>query len=118
MIQYVDPVPPVRKLLDALMEERVYGNQFPQNVGLPAVLVRNTGGNGYTRIQLWVRANDDIQAMNILIRAMNLLERNAASIRGLSVLWAERESVPIPDRADDTGKPEAWCYVRLEHLEA
>lgn len=118
MIDYVDPVPPVRRLLDSLMDERVYGDLFPTDVKLPAVLVRNTGGNGYTRIQLWVRASDDIQAMGILIRAMNLLERYAASISGLRVLWAEKESNPIPDRDADTGIPEAWCYMRLEHIEA
>lgn len=118
MIDYVDPIPPVRRLLDSYMEERVYGNQFPSSPVLPAVLVRNTGGNDYTRIQLLVRADDDIQAMSILIKAMNTLERYTAHITGIRVIWIEKESNPLPDRDEDTGKPEAWAYMRMEHLEA
>lgn len=118
MIEYKDPVPPVRSLLDALMDERVYGNTFPTSPVLPALLVRNAGGNEYTRIQLLARANDDITAMQVLIRAMNLFEANGQAVQGLRVLWVEKESNPIPDRDDDTGKFEAWCYMRMEHLEA
>lgn len=118
MIDYVDPIPPVRKLLDDLMDERVYGNTFPTSVSLPAILVRNAGGIDYTRVQLLARANDDIQAMKSLISAMNLLERNASSIINLRGVWVERESNPLPDKDPDTGKPEAWCYMRMDHLEA
>jgi hypothetical protein len=33
------------------------------------------------------------------------------------VIWASRESNPIPDVDTDTQKPEVWCYIALEHLE-
>lgn len=118
MISYVDPIPAVRKLLDLLMDEKVYGNSFPSNVPLPAVLVRAVGGVGYTRLQLLVRANDDIAAMQTLIRAMNLLEQHAASIAGLRGVWINREANPIGSVDEDTGKPEAWTFLRMEHLEA
>lgn len=117
MIDYVDPIPPVRKFLSTFMSERVYGNIFPSTTTLPAVLVRNMGGTDYTRLQLLVRATDDIAAMQTLIRAMNFLERNGSAISGLRVLWIERETAPISSVDQDSNKPEAWAYVRLEHLE-
>jgi len=117
MISYVDPIPPVRRLLVGMLTEKVYGNTFPLNVALPAVLVRSVGGLGYTRLQLLVRANDDITAMQTLIRAMNVILQDAALIE-LEGVWAERESNPISSTDEDTGKPEAWCYIRLEHIEA
>jgi hypothetical protein len=118
MISYVDPIPPVRRLLDEMMDERVYGNKIPSTGTLPAVLVRSVGGTDYTRLQVLARANDDIQAMGVLIRAMNILEQNASFIRGLRVSWIEAETNPIHAEDEDTGKPEAWCYMRMEHLEA
>lgn len=116
-LEYVDPIPPVRKMLVGMMSEKIYGNTFPSNVVLPAVLIRNVGGTDYNRLQLLVRANDDITAMQTLIRAMNLIINNASDI-ALRGAWAEKEINPISATDEDTGKPEAWCYVRLEHLEA
>lgn len=121
MIEYVDVIPPVRKLLSSLMGDiKVYGNTWPTNINtiLPGVLVRTTGGNDYTRIQLVARANDDITATQVVIKAMNLLERNAAYITGLRGVWIEREANPVSTPDADTGKPEAWCFMRMEHLEA
>ncbi|MEN3781492.1 hypothetical protein [Priestia megaterium] len=117
MIDYLDPIPPVRKFIDDLLPERVFGNTFPSTVALPAVLVRNMGGTDYTRLQLLVRANDDITAMQTLIRAMNSLERYGSNIKGLRVLWIERETAPISATDEDTNKPEAWCYMRVETLQ-
>lgn len=121
MIEYVDVIPPVRKLLSSLMGEvKVYGNTWPTNINnvLPGVLVRTTGGNDYTRIQLVARANDDITATQTVIKAMNLLEKNAAYITGLRGVWIEREANPVSTPDLDSGKPESWCFMRMEHLEA
>jgi len=120
MIDYVDVIPPVRKLLASLLDVKVYGNTWPTNINttLPGVLVRTTGGNDYTRIQLVARANDDITAMQNVIKAMNALERYAADIQGLKILWLEREANPVSTPDVDTGKPEAWCFMRMEHMEA
>lgn len=118
MIDYIDPIPPVLRMLKPLYEERIYGNQFPLNPSLPAILIRNAGGNDYTRLQVLVRGNSDIEVMWLLIDVMNTLERNAAHIDGLRGVWVEKESNPLPDKDEDTGKPEAWAYMRMEHLEA
>lgn len=118
LIDYVDPIPPVIQFFSNRLDFDVYGNSFGTNPELPALLVRNAGGTDFTRIQLICRAEKDHEAMSSLIHAMNLLERNASDIEGIHVVWCEREANPIPDTNIDSNKPEAWCYMRLEHLEA
>lgn len=117
MINYVDPIPPVVRVLSSLISERVYGNIFPDNPSLPCVLVRNAGGSDYTRLQLLARGRSDMEAMNLLIRAMNELIRNAAYV-GLRGVWIEIESNPISAIDEDTNSPEAWCYLQMEHIES
>ncbi|MCU6603766.1 hypothetical protein OCO53_25330 [Peribacillus frigoritolerans] len=117
-MDYIDTIPSVVKLLKTLLGVRVYGNRFPANAELPSLMVRSAGGTDYTRLQLIARANSDSESMGLAINAMNRLENNAAYLSGIRVVWAERESVPVPDYDEDTGKPEAWVYLRLEHLEA
>ncbi|MGG1571597.1 hypothetical protein [Fictibacillus sp. NRS-1165] len=118
MIGYKDPIPPVRKLLDDYMEPRIYGNTFPTTTTLPAVLVKSAGGVNFSRIQLVARATNDLDAMQLCIQCMNLLLQRFDEIRGLRVIWMEAESNPIPSFDDDTGRPEAWCYLRMENIEA
>lgn len=119
MIEYVDPIPSVVRFLTALLPDiKVFGNTFPQSPALPSLLVRNAGGNGYTRLQLICRAEKDYEAMQGLIQAMNTLSRAVSQIQGLRVQWCVPESNPIPTIDTDTRKPEAWCYMRLEHIEA
>lgn len=117
MIRYVDPIPPLIRLLKPSIEARVYGNTLPTTATLPCVLIRNAGGTDYTRIQLLARANTDIDAMKTLIAAMNILIANAAFVSGLRVIDIQKEINPINSVDQDTGKPEAWCYLRMEHLE-
>lgn len=116
MIDYVDPIPPVIRLLKSVIDAPVYGNTMPNNPKLPCVLIRNAGGLDYTRLQLLTRGNSDIESMNLLVRAMNELIRHSSNI-GLRGVWIERESNPISIMDEDTGKPESWCYMRMEHIE-
>lgn len=120
MIQYVDPIPPAIRLLNRAFQGRVYiyGNMFPSTVRLPAVLIKQAGGNGSYRLQLLSRANDDITAMQNLINCMNYIEQYGQSMTGIRVKWVSRESNPIPSIDTDSGKPEAWCYMNVEALEA
>ncbi|MGP4063090.1 hypothetical protein [Halobacillus sp. H74] len=119
MIDYVDPIPPITRFLELFFEDvRVYGNTFPMNVSPPCLLVRTAGGTNYTRVQLIARADRDFEAMGLLIRAMNHMERSAQAIKEVDVLWCSKESLPISDTDTDTGAAEAWCYMRLEHMEA
>ena len=117
-MEYIDTIPSVVKFLKNLVGTRVYGNRFPANAELPSLMVRSAGGTDFTRLQLIARANSDSEAMSLVIKAINQLETNASYLTDIRVLWIERESVPVPDMDDDTGKPEAWGYLRLEHLEA
>lgn len=119
MIDYLDPVPPIVQFFAARLQGvTVYGNRFPGAVALPALLVRNAGGTDYSRIQLLYRADEDFDAMQGVIDAMNALSAGAAYIGELRAAWIEAETKPIPDTDGDTGKPEAWCYMRVEHFEA
>lgn len=117
-MEYVDPIPPIIRFMKPYLPYRVYGNRFSTDIKLPSLLVRSMGGTDGYRIQLICRADTDISAMSGLVQAMNLLESDAQYIQGLRVLWAERESNPIHDIDNDTRKPEAWCYIRLEAMES
>lgn len=117
-MKYIDPIPAVVRFLNDVMGVRVYGNSFPNMPTLPALLVRTTGGINYTRLQILARADDDISAMSICIRALNFLERNPSYLHGITLKYIQREQNPIHARDEDTGKPESWCYVLLHHLEA
>lgn len=122
MIKFIDPIPPILNLLVPEFKSQdisIYGNNFPKNQPTyPAVLVKQTGGLGYYRIQLLARAIVDFDAMGTLIRVMNYLEENAQMISDIRVLWCERESNPEPSIDEDTGLHEAWCYMRLEAVES
>lgn len=119
MINYMDPIPPLIQALKPFVEPaRVYGNTIPASATLPCVLIKNAGGTDYTRLMLLARANSDIEAMRLCIKGMNTLVRNAAYIRTLRVLDISKEVNPISSVDADTGKPEAWCYLRMEHLES
>lgn len=119
MIDYLDPIPPIVQFFaDRMPDVNVFGNRFPVSVALPALLVKGAGGTDYSRIQLLYRAGTDFDAMQGVISAMNMLERSAAGIRALRGAWCQPETKPIPDVDGDTGKPEAWTYMRFEHFEA
>lgn len=116
-MKYVDVIPPLIKLIKNFFDFRIYGNMFPPDAVLPSVMIRTAGGNGYTRLQIIARAHTAQEAMNNLIAFMNQLE-SLSSIPGVQTIWIEREQNPMPDMDEDTQKPEAWVYMRLEHLEA
>ncbi|ANT40024.1 hypothetical protein AWW71_04860 [Bacillus cereus] len=116
MSSYVNPVPHVRRLLEQ-HGMKCYGNKFPDDAEYPCVCIRLAGGNGYTRLQLIARSeNDDIEAMNLAIQAMNTMERFISDVRGLQGVWCERTSNPVPFTDKEANKEEAWCYMNLEHL--
>lgn len=119
MIDYVDPIPPIFRFLRRVINANVYGNTFPQDTAkLPAVLVRNAGGTDYTRIQIIARADIDSEAMKLCINVINTIGKRYPEIEGLRMIWVEPEAKPIPSFDDEANKPEAWCYMRFEHLEA
>jgi len=119
VVVYKDPIPFIYAFLDAKFGDRLtfYGNTFPSQIRLPSIIIRTTGGIDAYRIQLLSRANDDITAMNSLVDVMNYLVGYGQWIPGIRVKWVQRESLPIPSVDQDSGKPEAWCYIRLEALE-
>ncbi|SEA53887.1 hypothetical protein SAMN05421743_105219 [Thalassobacillus cyri] len=118
MIEYVSPIPAAVQLLERRMEAPVIGNRFPAGQIYPALLIRAAGGTDYSRLQILSRAGDDITAELNIVKAINMLERYAYQLDPIRVESCIRESNPIPTIDEDTGKPEFWCYMRLNHLEA
>ena len=116
MIKYVDPVAPIIQFLTPFYSERIYGNTIPSNSTLPAILIRNAGGTDYTRIQVLVRGRSDIEAMYLCIDVMNTLMIHGGSIN-LRGAWVQMETSPIASIDQDTNRPEAWGYMRLDHIE-
>jgi hypothetical protein len=120
MIAFVDPIPSAVQFLHAAFSEEIniYGNTFPSTIVLPALLIRQAGGNDGYRLQFLSRANDDITSMMNLIKVINYFEQYGNQMPGIRVKWISRESNPIPSMDTDSGKPEAWCYMNIEALEA
>lgn len=118
MIDYIDVIPLLIQFLQERLDIGVYGNAFPVRYSLPAVVIKSAGGTDYTRIQILARAMTDHEAMNILIEVMNRLEREASQVKGIRVIWCVRETNPISSIDPDNNTAQAWCYMRLEHLEA
>ncbi|MDA4083847.1 hypothetical protein [Bacillus cereus] len=118
MINYIDPIPHIVHFFK-IFDVTCYGNTFPKNAKYPSICVKIAGGKGFTRLQVTSRSEkDDIEAMNVLINAINILECHTASIRGIQVQWCEKEGNPTSLFDTEANKPQAWCYMRLEHLEA
>ncbi|TWT04605.1 hypothetical protein [Planomicrobium sp. CPCC 101079] len=117
MIEYVDPIPPIRRFFKENTDVHVDANTFQLNI-TEGLLVRSAGGFGFSRIQMIYRSKDEGAAMSGLISCMNLLEREASSITALQGSWCEREGNPIPSKDEETGAYEAWVYMRFEHIEA
>lgn len=117
MIEFKDPIPPIRNFFKENTDVYVDANTFQSGI-TEGLLVRSAGGLGFSRIQMIYRSKDEGAAMSGLISCMNLLERNASSIVSLRGSWCEREGNPIPSRDEETDAFEAWVYMRFEHLEA
>ncbi|MCC2483726.1 hypothetical protein LKM01_18030 [Bacillus pacificus] len=118
MNEYKNPIPSILQLLQSY-QVPCYGNKFPSDAEYPAVVIRTAGGNGYSRLQLISRSEkSDIEAMEIITNAMNILENKAAKMKNLQVLWCRRDSNPVSYFDQESNKEESWCYMSLEHLEA
>lgn len=126
MIDYKDPTPAVIEFLEKFFEEsevQVVGGDIPADMGGTIVSVRHAGGSPYaarpfTRLRLLARAIVDYDASDALIAACNELERYGHQLEGIRVLTIKAEGRPTPDRDEDTGDPESWQYILVEHLEA
>ncbi len=129
MIDYVDPVPPIMKLLrnqmaaDVASGVKIVGGMFGGDEKGPALSIKPAGGASsvpepYSRIQLLARSDSDSKSLALVIKACNALERYYDLIEGLRVKTIRVETRPIDTRDGDTNLPESWCYVIVEHMEA
>lgn len=82
---------------------------------LPCLLIKTVGKS---TIQLLVRSEDDIEALEKCTEIGNYLKRNFSSIEGINVFNIDFQMPPIPDVDDKTGKNEAWCYMSINYFES
>lgn len=126
MIDYIDPAPHIRRFLRAELgtqDFRIVNGVFAPGEEGPALSIKLAGGapdaiEPYSRLQLMARDSVDYVATSIVIKACNALARNYHLIQVLRVKSVRIESRPIDSRDSDTGKPESWVYVIIEHMEA
>lgn len=124
----VDPVPPVLDYLlggDPGVDERIYGERFPDPLTLPAVCVQLIGATSeYIRIQVLVKVGSErgpgggggmIEAMEIWLEIDRLLNFCGAPICGLNSGFINREDgSPRTLREPNTDAAMVAAYYLLE----
>lgn len=116
-MDYVDCTVPVMRMLQAAFKGEIKSfRAYKRESGaaLPCLIVRQVSSN---TLQLSMIAEDDIQAIELLIDIGNFLKMNQEAIEGVTMKSIAFQTTPIPDYDEDTEKPGAWCYMRIDYLE-
>ncbi|MFC0275586.1 hypothetical protein ACFFH2_02570 [Enterococcus devriesei] len=82
---------------------------------LPCLLVKTIGKS---TIQLLVRSESDIEALEKCTEVGNYLKRNFSDVSDVNIFDADFQMPPIPTHDDDSGKEEAWCYMQVIYFES
>lgn len=115
-MDFTDATLPIMKYLSGFEEfKSVRAYKIYSSDPLPCLMVKQTGN---TTIQLLVRADSDIEALDLLQMVGNDLKRNFASVDGINILDIDFQSTPLPDIDEDTQKYEAWCYMNIKYFES
>ncbi|MGX7252709.1 hypothetical protein [Enterococcus raffinosus] len=81
---------------------------------LPCLLIKTIGKN---TIQLLVRSESDIEALEKCTDVGNYLKRNFSDIEGVNVFDVDFQMSPVPNVDDVSRKDEAWCYMYINYFE-
>lgn len=117
-MDYVDASGSVMQFLEAAFSDdfRSFRSwKIEAKAMLPCLLVKTIGKGS---IQLLVRADDDIEALEKCTEVGNYLKRNFADIDEVNIFDIDFQMPPIPNVDDETGKNEAWCYMRISYFES
>jgi hypothetical protein len=118
-IDYVDVIPGLLGVIErARLGYDYRGYRFDQYVQYPCVMVRPVGGTDSTRIQLIARADNPNEAMKACIDASNALTQDSQYINEFVPFGITMDSNPMLTYTTEAEKPEAWCYLTLDHLES
>lgn len=101
-----------QRSLDIFPSIRAY--KLDSDVLLPALMIKQVDD---TTIQIIVRSNDDIEALELCEFVGNDLKRNFARVTGINIFDIDFQSTPIPDLDEETDDPEAWCYLSINYFE-
>lgn len=82
---------------------------------LPCLLIKTIGKN---TIQLLVRSESDIEALDKCTTVGNYLKRNFSGVSGVNIFDMDFQMPPIPNVDEETGKNEAWCYMQIDYFES
>lgn len=117
-MDYLDSTNPIRRFLSQSFDEEfasIQSFKIDSDTPLPCLLVKTIGRQ---TIQLLVRAENDIEALQLCTDVGNYLKRNFADIEKINVFDIDFQTVPIPDVDEKTKKDEAWCYMRISYFES
>lgn len=116
-MDFVDASGSIRSFLKAAFNDEFESYRtwkIEEKAPLPCLLVKTVGKN---TIQLLIRSDNDIEALEKCTEVGNYLKRNFAYVDGVNLFDADFQTAPIPDVDDVSGKDEAWCYMRINYFE-
>lgn len=116
-MDYVDPSIAIRKFCKLAFTDEFKSfktNKLNTSDPLPALMVRATGK---TTLQLLVRSEDEIEAVDLCTLLANFLCRNHASIDDVNVFDISLQTPVWADVDEETKKPEGWCYLNINYFE-
>ncbi|MGG5376068.1 hypothetical protein IGI57_002576 [Enterococcus sp. DIV0213j] len=116
-MEFVDSSSSISQFLAASFSEefksfRVW--KMEERVELPCLLIKTVGKN---TVQLVVRADSDIEALEKCTEIGNYLKRNFSDVEGINIFDIDFQTTPTPNVDEITGKDEAWCYLRINYFE-
>lgn len=117
-MDFVDATLPIVSFLKPIFKEEIKTIRpfkLDKTVKKPALQVKPVGKS---TIQLLVRDDNDINALNVCTDVANYLQRNHAEIDGINVFDMKLTTPIYPDMDEETKIPEAWCYMSINYFES
>lgn len=116
-MDYIDAASSIKDFLKAAFFDdfkafRVW--KIEAKAPLPCLMVKTIGRG---TIQILVRSENDVEALEKCTEVGNYLKRNFADIDEINVFDIDFQMPPLPDVDETSGKDEAWCYMRINYFE-
>ncbi|GBD73723.1 putative uncharacterized protein [Tetragenococcus halophilus subsp. halophilus] len=115
-MDFVNATLPLVHFFDETLDlfQSVRANKLDSDAPLPALMIKQVNR---TTIQIIVRSDDDIEAMNLCEFIGNDIKRNFDRVKGINIFDIDFQTTPTPDLDEETDKPECWCYLDIKYFE-